>query len=449
MAREAGSDTMAAPAKCQKCGKPLESGEQGALCVSCLESASEAPPMHQEHQHSSATIVGTLHWEDAELQNGAPAAAQPWNTWPEEDGRRYTELGELGRGGMGRVMAVWDSRLERRVALKQLSPGKAASGAGQRVAYARDVAARFLREAWVTGHLEHPSITTLHDIGVQEDGTLFYTMRYVRGRSLAEAIAGAHTMEQRLALLPHFVALCNAVAYAHAHGVVHRDLKPANVVIGDYGETTLVDWGLAKSTRAVDRARPTRPAGTLPDEHYAPDMTSEGQVLGSPAYISPEQARGELNNVDERSDIFSLGAVLFEILTRQTLPDAETSIDMITQCARGRLRRPLDIESQCPAGLASIIDRATAYDRAERYASARELGEAVQFWHPGTRTEQDARLSPVVVIQRFTDVLAELTTALMDGHLDREERARLHAKLDHARAVLTRFEKLMDVSGSS
>jgi serine/threonine protein kinase len=216
----------------------------------------------------------------------------------------------LGRGGYGKVLLTRDSAVGRDVALKCLrsrvvsSPKRA------------QAEARLLREARVVGQLEHPAIVPLYDVGRSETGQLFYTMRRIRGRTLAEAVASAGDFTARLRLLPHVLTACNAIAYAHSRGVIHRDLKPQNVMVDRFGQTAVIDWGLAST------------AGAEVDEPSAPEtsnvlrLVGDGQTisdgkgrLGTPAYMSPEQLTGVRGLIDEKSDVWGLGAILFEVLT--------------------------------------------------------------------------------------------------------------------------------------
>jgi serine/threonine protein kinase len=212
----------------------------------------------------------------------------------------YTVEGEQGRGALGRVLRARDNHLQRTVALKVL------------LRHGREAEARFLREARITARLQHPGIVPVHEAGVDAAGEPYYAMKLIAGRPLRDLIAEASTLEARLALLPHVLAVADAMAYAHSQGIVHRDLKPANIIVGDFAETIVIDWGLAKDLRAESpddapvHARPYR----LGDD---PAQTVIGTILGTPAYMAPEQARGEA--VDERADVYALGAVLYHVLS--------------------------------------------------------------------------------------------------------------------------------------
>jgi serine/threonine protein kinase len=208
--------------------------------------------------------------------------------------QRYIVQGELARGGMGVILEARDPRLGRDLVIKVLP---------EEVATSPEAMTRFMHEAQIQGQLEHPSICPVHDFGVDGHGVPFFTMKRVKGRSLQQIlddpVRGPGSLRASLEV---FVKICDAVAFAHARGVVHRDLKPDNVMVGEFGEVLVMDWGIAKSLRAashVERAAPT--PGRRPG-------TVAGAVLGTPAFMAPEQARGDAAAVDERSDVYALGA---------------------------------------------------------------------------------------------------------------------------------------------
>lgn len=271
---------------------------------------------------------------------------------PDAAAGRYELLEEIGRGGMGTVYRARDRELGREVALKvERLPGPAARERS-----------RLLREARVLARLEHPGIVPVHDAGTLADGRLYYAMKLVRGRSLAEHAAGKPLAE----LLRLFERVCEAVGFAHAPGVVHRDLKPANVMVGPFGEVLVVDWGVAKlraaaaaSASAAD-AEGGAPAGSDPGPPAAPAEagTVQGTVLGTPGYMPPEQARGEVDRVDERADVFALG-VLLRFLVEGAAP--------------GALPRPL----------LAVVARATAADPAARYPGVEELAADLAAYRAG------------------------------------------------------------------
>lgn len=295
-----------------------------------------------------------------------------------ESGARYTVRGEHARGGMGRIFRVWDRQMHREVALKEVLPGDGDAG-GRLVA-------RFLREARITGRLQHPSIIPVHEIGVRDSGAFYYTMKLVRGRTLRQAIKESANLEGRLALLPHFVDLCQAMAYAHAHGVIHRDLKPSNVMIGEFGETQVIDWGLAKEVGRPEDAEVPE-SGMLQDRHEgeSPDLTQAGQLLGTPHYMAPEQAAGRHDELDARSDVYSLGAVLYELLAGERPYRASTGPEALIMAAKEPPVPPESICRDAPPALVAICRRAMARKAENRYETACALAAEVLSFQAGQR----------------------------------------------------------------
>jgi serine/threonine protein kinase len=258
---------------------------------------------------------------------------------------RYVLDREIAQGGMGRVFLGRDRRLGREVAVKVLLDDDPA------------LARRFEREARVAARLQHPGIVTVYDAGFWPTGEPYLVMKHVLGHSLERVIAEAESRDERLALLPHIIAIADALAYAHDRGIVHRDLKPSNVVVGAFGETVVVDWGLAKQVGEVDDPPPTRepePAGA------GLGISMAGAVVGTPAYMAPEQAAGQA--IDVRADVYALGAMLTQLLVGE---------------------QPGDPEPRAPADLQAIVAKAMAADRNQRYPSAFELAEDLKRFQTG------------------------------------------------------------------
>lgn len=280
---------------------------------------------------------------------------------------RYDMGAEVGRGGMGRVYDARDRQLERPVAVKVLRPG-----AG------REAAARFLREALVTARLQHPSIVAVYEMGQLSGGEPFYAMRKIQGATLDAALRDAGTIAERLALLPTVLAAAEAVAYAHHEGVIHRDLKPSNIMIGPFGETSVLDWGVAKVIGEVEDDVIAGPYRTAEREA---ELTSAGAVLGTPQYMSPEQARAE--PVDERSDVYAFGAILYILLSGRPPYDGQTSREVVEQARRGEPPPINEVAPDAPGDLRAIATKAMARDPAGRYATAAALADDLRRYQTG------------------------------------------------------------------
>jgi tRNA A-37 threonylcarbamoyl transferase component Bud32 len=280
---------------------------------------------------------------------------------------RYKVEGELGRGGLGRVLRARDRVLDRPVAIKELLEPTAGAST------------RFVREALITARLQHPAIVPVHDAARWSGDRVFYAMKLVAGRPLSEAIAAGRTPRERLALLPSVIAVADAIAYAHSEGVIHRDLKPANVLVGDFGETVVIDWGLAKDLSTA--VEPT-PADDGPYRRaVAADATAAGSMLGTLAYMPPEQIDG--SGVDARADVYALGAMLYHVLGG-VAPHTGDSFQAVVGRILAGERTPLaQLAPDLPSDLHAIVNRAMAVDPAERYPSARELAEDLRRFQAG------------------------------------------------------------------
>jgi eukaryotic-like serine/threonine-protein kinase len=264
---------------------------------------------------------------------------------PDFSATKYTFVKELARGGMGTVYLAHDTELNRQVAIKVLNTPE----------LTEDLRRRMVREAQIIARLEHPGIVPVHDVGVLPDGRIFYAMKLVRGVRLDEYAANTESIRDRLR---KFQAVCDAVAFAHAHGVIHRDLKPQNIMIGSFGEVLVLDWGVAKILRE-DRSAASSEADTLMLPPH--DDTAHGTVVGTRQYMSPEQARGETGQLDERADVYSLGAVLYFLLTNQ--PPGEA--------------RPRTVNPKVTKPAEAVCLKAMAQERSQRYASASDLSADV------------------------------------------------------------------------
>jgi serine/threonine-protein kinase len=249
---------------------------------------------------------------------------------------------------------------------------------------------RFLLEAEITGGLEHPGIVPVYGLGAHGDGRPYYAMRFIRGESLKEAVEHFHADEalksdpgrrslELRKLLRRLIDVCNAIEYAHSRGVLHRDIKPRNIVLGKHGETLVVDWGLAKPTGRAESDSGSDERTLVPSTAGSGSETLPGSVLGTPAYMSPEQAGGDLEHLGPRSDVYSLGASLYCLLAGQP-PFAGDPIDVIPAVQKGDFRRPRQVAPSIEPALEAIVLKAMALDPADRYPTPRALVEDVERW---------------------------------------------------------------------
>jgi serine/threonine-protein kinase len=294
--------------------------------------------------------------------------------------RRYTLTRLHATGGIGRVWLARDEELGRDVALKELRPERA----GHAV-----LSARFLREARITGQLEHPSIVPVYELAHHPGSRQpFYTMRFIKGHTLTEAARAYHRKRAAgqadsldfLLLLNVFVAVCNTVAYAHARGVIHRDLKGQNVVLGDFGEVVVLDWGLAKLVDRPEADGESPPIALGNDGLADADLTVQGQTVGTPAYMAPEQASGRPDLVDRRTDVYGLGAMLYEILTGQPPFSGSETLEVLRKVREEEPAPPRNLWAEVPTALEAVCLRALAKKPSDRHAAAAELASEVQHW---------------------------------------------------------------------
>ena len=317
---------------------------------------------------------------------------------------RFRIIRNLAQGGIGTVFVAFDRDLQREVALKELK---------RKFVNDRAITQRFEAEATVTGNLEHPNIVPIYATGRRSDGRPYYAMRLIRGRSMQVVISDLHgqsgmelDFRKNAAardLMLRFVTVCRAIGFAHSRGVLHRDLKPSNIMIGDFGETLVVDWGLARDIRSTDNmSRQSNQPKVFPQKES--DTTLNGTIVGTAGYMSPEQAIGRNEEIAIPSDIYSLGATLFQILTNRipcmhtggasvespmpvgrgnvalaSTPLAETNVSVENGVQNG-IRHPLDTLGTFPASLVAICRQAMQIDPRKRYASAELLAADLEAW---------------------------------------------------------------------
>jgi serine/threonine protein kinase len=338
-------------------------------------------------------------------------------------GKKYRVITTIGRGGMGTVMQARDMRIRRTVAMKVMKTGSQ---------FSRESVLRFIDEAQLTGQLEHPNIVPVYELGVDEHGETFYAMKYVKGITLEEVLRGLRNGHAQMqakypltALITVFQKICDAVAFAHSKGVVHRDLKPENVMLGAYGEVLVMDWGLAKHLSSSARSKeggaalPAPPASLGDGRGF---QTMHGLVVGTPPYVSPEQARGELDQIDARSDLFVLGGILYAILTLRPPVSGETVEEVLEKILAGPPPAPVTFNnvggrrtvadgqpqlSHCPGGrippgLSAVVMKAMELNAEDRYQSVEEMQEDISAWQGGFPTKAE-RASLVKQIRLFLE----------------------------------------------
>ena len=334
---------------------------------------------------SSADTVDLPDSRAATLSEDPTARMAPIHDLPLSLGRFQT-LGEIGRGGMGRVLEASDPQLGRTVAVKVLLNPKEISA---------EQLARFAAEARITSQLEHPNIVPVYDMGTTPEGEIYFVMKKVEGRSLGEVLSALRAGDADAVrtwtlhrLLTTLISLCNAVAFAHDRGVLHRDLKPDNVMLGRFGEVLLMDWGVA---RVMGTRETTRHSGDVDASVTIPE-TMDGSTIGTPGYMSPEQARGDLELLDGRSDVWSLGALLYELLTLARAYEGRNLFALIFASMSGppadpRERAP---DRQIPDEIAEVCLQALDQDPAARFPTASAMASAVEDFLEGSKRKRAA-----------------------------------------------------------
>ena len=417
------------------------------------------------------------------LQRLKPIVAQLVND-------RYRLIDDFAYGGLGKIWLAEDTVIRRRIAFKELQ---------QKWLKNSGIVDRFVEEIQLTGQLEHPGIVPIYDLGFREDGMLYYTMKYVKGVNMEDAIVALHVLPRRSSkrhlaftrLLRQFIAVCQAVAFAHGHRVLHRDLKPQNVMLGEFGETQVLDWGLAKLVNVIEEhesaaksaAKPKIPvrktmsnwtlgtdteladAGKNARRHVIVDAhtdTQLGHVMGTPAYMSPEQAQGLNDQLRSSTDIYSLGAILYKLLTNQH-PANGTVDETLTQVIEGKILPPREIDPSIPAPLEAICLKAIAMDPGDRYRHALDLAADVEAWladervsiHPDSWRDRFRRLrkrhpkwvasSAVAVVMGFLALLGGVFLSLQHTR----DVADKNIKLEKANIALEAANKAGDIQNTA
>jgi WD40 repeat protein/serine/threonine protein kinase len=358
--------------------------QHGGDPAASLAATSSLGPVREDieglgHPALQATLAHVAAARAAGAGGDAEATATYTSPSSRRAGERFRILRFHREGGLGRVYVARDEELGREVALKEIRPDKVAEA---------HLRGRFVLEAEINGGLEHPGIVPVYSLGTYDDGRPFYAMRFVEGDSLKEAIETYHNEHPRpdpsavefRKLLGRFIDVCEAIAFAHSKGVLHRDLKPHNVMLGRFGETLLIDWGLAKATgrrapigpEAADEATLVPPSGS----GHAPTVG----VLGSPPYMSPEQAAGEVESLGPATDVYGLGAILFALLTGEPPVEGRTVEEILDRARQGAIRSPRSLNPSIPRSLEAVCLKALASQPVDRYPTALALAEEVQHW---------------------------------------------------------------------
>ena len=379
----------------------LSSGDEAPAPVDTFPSSPPPGMLGDEETVEADASILAVNAIDTAHPAGGPVRASA--SMPiDAEGARYAHGPLLGVGGMGEVTLVLDGRIGRPVAKKTLRADIASERA----------LARFVREGRVQGQLEHPSIVPVYDLGADGEGRAYFTMKRVRGQTLAHILErlAAHDADHlarfsRRKLLGAFVQVCQAVEYAHERGVLHRDLKPQNVMLGDYGEVYVLDWGVAKLLGEVADAvaEPMFASGPA-----TPDVTRAGDLLGTPLYMAPEQlAKDGPAALDVRADVYALGAILFEVLTLEPYRRGDSLAKIFAQATRAEVELPSARVAGIPPELDAICARALAPDPKARLGSAKALADAVDAYMEGDRDLEARRTTATALLAAARAALAK------------------------------------------
>ncbi len=438
---------MNAGRRCQGCGTPLPEGALGGLCPVCLlreglagngsalpeagpgRSATLAPSSVGRLADLEDTIGGLprVLLRDSDVGTGPGPLIQPSS--PEmpaaaDRSGRLQLLGEIARGGMGAVIKGRDPGLGRDLAVKVLLEAHRDKP---------DLIRRFIEEAQIGGQLQHPGIVPIYELGAFEDRRPYFAMKLVKGRTLSSLLderpGPAHEAPRFLAI---FEAVCQTLAYAHARGVIHRDLKPSNIMVGAFGEVQVMDWGLAKvlpqggaaDDASAGKASPRDTVIATARSGSDSDLSQAGSVLGTPSYMAPEQARGEIHRLDERCDVFALGSILCEILTGEPAFTGRSAAEIQRKASRGDLKEAADRLGSCVAHaeLIALAGDCLAAEPEDRPRQAGKVATRIQDYQAGVqrrlrdaeieRAEQKARAEEATKRFRVERDRLRLTIAL-------------------------------------
>src|SRR5579859_1424750 len=389
--------------KCTKCGGlyTADGASQQVTC-SCSEEKTILTEVAAQDMHDPALEETTLRLDSAAETNFASAPtvrthrtnsvlfslglqAENGQLHPMTAPEKYEYLQALGAGGMGEVVRAWDRDLHRFVAVKRMKSSS----------QSRDAILRFVKEAQITGQLEHPNIVPIHDLGIDSQGRIYFSLKLIEGESLKGIIEKRKTNQELasgvrykdvytpLRMIEIFISVCQAVAYAHAKGVIHRDIKPDNIMLGRYGEVLVVDWGIAKvvDPKIAPEDQKTIPMSAL--NNLTPEASMEGSIAGTPAYMPPEQAQGQVSSIDARSDVYALGAVLYHVIAGRPPYEGSSTLEVLKKVQTSP-PKPLATGTvgfqPVPRELKAICVKAMSREPEQRYATAEELRDDLQAY---------------------------------------------------------------------